>query len=161
MWDEGTSLEDREVAIRDFNQPGSEVFLFLLSIRAAGRGLNLQTADTVIIFDPDANPKNEEQAVARAYRIGQLKDVLVIYLETVADPLYYETPLDVQQLGLASILIYGFIARSRGEAVCGLHREFSKEDDPKAEDRNGERSHRRRKVLFFDFLGGRLVSLQV
>lgn len=57
----GTSLEEREVAIRDFNQPGSDVFLFLLSIRAAGRGLNLQTADTVVIFDPDANPKNEEQ----------------------------------------------------------------------------------------------------
>ena len=62
--DSGTSLEEREVAIRDFNQPGSDVFLFLLSIRAAGRGLNLQTADTVIIFDPDANPKNEEQVLS-------------------------------------------------------------------------------------------------
>lgn len=54
-------MEEREIAIREFNRPESEVFLFLLSIRAAGRGLNLQTADTVIIFDPDANPKNEEQ----------------------------------------------------------------------------------------------------
>lgn len=93
--DGGTSLEDREIAIHDFNQSDSSVFLFLLSIRAAGRGLNLQTADTVIIFDPDANPKNEEQAVARAYRIGQTKDVLVLYFETVADPLNYEIAYSV------------------------------------------------------------------
>lgn len=54
-----TSLDDREDAIVDFNRPDSEVFIFLLSIRAAGRGLNLQTADTVVIYDPDPNPKNE------------------------------------------------------------------------------------------------------
>jgi hypothetical protein len=51
------------------------VFIFLLSIRAAGRGLNLQTSDTVIIYDPDPNPKNEEQAIARSHRIGQTKEV--------------------------------------------------------------------------------------
>jgi SWI/SNF-related matrix-associated actin-dependent regulator of chromatin subfamily A protein 2/4 len=53
----------------------AEVFIFLLSIRAAGRGLNLQTSDTVIIYDPDPNPKNEEQAIARSHRIGQTKEV--------------------------------------------------------------------------------------
>ncbi len=51
----------RETNIQRFNAPGSSTFIFLLSIRAAGRGLNLQSADTVIIYDPDANPKNEEQ----------------------------------------------------------------------------------------------------
>ena len=55
----------RETAIQRFNAPDSDVFLFLLSIRAAGRGLNLQSADTVVIYDPDPNPKNEEQAIAR------------------------------------------------------------------------------------------------
>lgn len=80
-----TSLEDRESAIVDFNNPQSECFIFLLSIRAAGRGLNLQTADTVIIYDPDPNPKNEEQAVARAHRIGQKREVKVIYMEAVVD----------------------------------------------------------------------------
>jgi SWI/SNF-related matrix-associated actin-dependent regulator of chromatin subfamily A protein 2/4 len=54
---------------------GADVFIFLLSIRAAGRGLNLQTSDTVIIYDPDPNPKNEEQAIARSHRIGQTKEV--------------------------------------------------------------------------------------
>jgi SWI/SNF-related matrix-associated actin-dependent regulator of chromatin subfamily A protein 2/4 len=64
-----TSLDDREDAIVDFNRPDSEVFIFLLSIRAAGRGLNLQTADTVVIYDPDPNPKNE----VRRLRYGMLK----------------------------------------------------------------------------------------
>jgi len=54
----------RERAIRKFNEAGSSAFIFLLSIRAAGRGLNLQSADTVVIYDPDPNPKNEEQARA-------------------------------------------------------------------------------------------------
>ncbi|XP_031502776.1 ATP-dependent helicase BRM [Nymphaea colorata] len=80
-----TSLEDRESAIVDFNSPDSDCFIFLLSIRAAGRGLNLQSADTVVIYDPDANPKNEEQAVARAHRIGQKREVRVIYMEAVVD----------------------------------------------------------------------------
>ncbi|XP_059634204.1 ATP-dependent helicase BRM [Cornus florida] len=80
-----TSLEDRESAIVDFNNPDTDCFIFLLSIRAAGRGLNLQTADTVIIYDPDPNPKNEEQAVARAHRIGQTREVKVIYMEAVVD----------------------------------------------------------------------------
>ncbi|KAJ3693904.1 hypothetical protein LUZ60_009384 [Juncus effusus] len=80
-----TSLEDRESAIVDFNAPNSDCFIFLLSIRAAGRGLNLQSADTVVIYDPDPNPQNEEQAVARAHRIGQTREVKVIYLEAVVD----------------------------------------------------------------------------
>ncbi|KAE9605393.1 putative DNA helicase chromatin remodeling SNF2 family [Lupinus albus] len=80
-----TSLEDRESAIMDFNSPDSDCFIFLLSIRAAGRGLNLQSADTVVIYDPDPNPKNEEQAVARAHRIGQKREVKVIYMEAVVD----------------------------------------------------------------------------
>lgn len=80
-----TSLEDRESAIVDFNSPDTDCFIFLLSIRAAGRGLNLQTADTVIIYDPDPNPKNEEQAVARAHRIGQKREVKVLYMEAVVD----------------------------------------------------------------------------
>ena len=75
----------RETAIKRFNAPSSDVFIFLLSIRAAGRGLNLQTADTVVVYDPDPNPKNEEQAIARAHRIGQTKEVRVIHFEAVAD----------------------------------------------------------------------------
>ena len=83
--DGSTALEDRETAIQRFNAPGSEAFIFLLSIRAAGRGLNLQSADTVVMYDPDPNPKNEEQAIARSHRIGQTKEVRVFHLESVSD----------------------------------------------------------------------------
>ena len=68
--DDGTQL-CRESNIQKFNSPNSPAFIFLLSIRAAGRGLNLQSADTVIIYDPDANPKNEEQ-VSLLLHISQL-----------------------------------------------------------------------------------------
>jgi len=83
--DGSTALDDRETAITEFNASGSNKFLFLLSIRAAGRGLNLQSADTVVVYDPDPNPKNEEQAVARSHRIGQKREVRCIHLEAVVD----------------------------------------------------------------------------
>jgi SNF2 family DNA or RNA helicase len=84
--DGSTALEDREHAIQKFNAKDSDTFVFLLSIRAAGRGLNLQSADTVIVYDPDPNPKNEEQAIARSHRIGQTREVRVIHFESVAEP---------------------------------------------------------------------------
>lgn len=58
-----------------FNAEGSEDFCFLLSTRAGGLGVNLATADTVIIFDSDWNPQNDLQAQARAHRIGQKNQV--------------------------------------------------------------------------------------
>lgn len=51
-----TKAEDRGMLLKTFNEPGSEYFIFLLSTRAGGLGLNLQSADTVIIFDSDWNP---------------------------------------------------------------------------------------------------------
>jgi SWI/SNF-related matrix-associated actin-dependent regulator of chromatin subfamily A protein 2/4 len=57
--------------------------MFLLSTRAGGLGLNLQTADTVIIFDSDWNPQMDQQAEDRAHRIGQKKEVRVFVLVSV------------------------------------------------------------------------------
>merc|ERR1711892_1439518 len=67
--------EIRKNAIDHFNAPDSQDFVFLLSTRAGGLGINLATADTVIIFDSDWNPQNDLQAQARAHRIGQKKQV--------------------------------------------------------------------------------------
>jgi len=65
-------------AMDHFNAPDSRDFVFLLSTRAGGLGINLATADTVIIFDSDWNPQNDFQAMSRAHRIGQ-KDTVNIY----------------------------------------------------------------------------------
>ena len=77
-----TASDLRASMIEDFNRPDSEVFLFILSTRAGGQGVNLQSADTVIIFDSDWNPMMDEQAKARINRIGQTKQTLVIRLMT-------------------------------------------------------------------------------
>lgn len=78
-----TKSEDRGALLKLFNEPESEYFIFLLSTRAGGLGLNLQTADTVIIFDSDWNPHMDLQAQDRAHRIGQKNEVRVLRLVTV------------------------------------------------------------------------------
>lgn len=78
----------RRMAIDHFNAPDSNDFCFLLSTRAGGLGINLMTADTVILFDSDWNPQADLQAMARAHRIGQTKPVSIYRLvskETVEE----------------------------------------------------------------------------
>jgi len=70
----------RRMAINHFNAEDSEDFCFLLSTRAGGLGINLMTADTVLIYDSDWNPQADLQAMARAHRIGQKRPVNVYRL---------------------------------------------------------------------------------
>jgi len=70
----------RQEAIDQYCKPDSDIFLFLLSTRAGGQGINLVEADTVIMFDSDWNPQNDAQALARAHRIGQTRTVQVYRL---------------------------------------------------------------------------------
>uniref|UniRef100_A0A8C6YF84 Chromodomain helicase DNA binding protein 3 n=1 Tax=Naja naja TaxID=35670 RepID=A0A8C6YF84_NAJNA len=74
----------RQEAIDRFNAPGAQQFCFLLSTRAGGLGINLATADTVIIFDSDWNPHNDIQAFSRAHRIGQANKVMIYRFVTRA-----------------------------------------------------------------------------
>merc|ERR1719350_2430823 len=75
--DGGITGSMRQEAIDRFNKPGAEQFVFLLSTRAGGLGINLATADTVIIYDSDWNPHNDIQAFSRAHRIGQKNKVMI------------------------------------------------------------------------------------
>ena len=62
----------------DFTSPSSSLFIFLLSTRAGGLGINLASADTVILYDSDWNPQMDLQAMDRAHRIGQ-KNIVNVY----------------------------------------------------------------------------------
>ncbi|VDB85302.1 unnamed protein product [Peniophora sp. CBMAI 1063] len=75
--DGGTAHEDRIAAIDEYNKPDSEKFIFLLTTRAGGLGINLTTADIVVLYDSDWNPQADLQAMDRAHRIGQTKQVYV------------------------------------------------------------------------------------
>ncbi|KAL2914601.1 ATP-dependent DNA helicase Snf21 [Polyrhizophydium stewartii] len=77
-----TKPEERTIMLKTFNSPDNPPFIFLLSTRAGGLGLNLQTADTVIIYDSDWNPHQDLQAQDRAHRIGQKKEVRILRLIT-------------------------------------------------------------------------------
>lgn len=99
-----TDHEARNEMIDDYNRPGSDKFLFMLSTRAGGLGINLATADTVILYDryvfvwwlyvlqrqsifplpifSDWNPQMDLQAQDRAHRIGQTKEVRIFRLIT-------------------------------------------------------------------------------
>jgi ATP-dependent DNA helicase len=81
--DGSVAAEDRRKAMEEF-QTDEEIFVFLLSTRAGGLGINLMKADTVIIFDSDWNPHADLQAQDRAHRIGQKKTVMVYRLATAA-----------------------------------------------------------------------------
>ncbi|KAK4491066.1 hypothetical protein RD792_001788, partial [Penstemon davidsonii] len=73
---------ERQIRIDRFNAKNSSRFCFLLSTRAGGLGINLATADTVIIYDSDWNPHADLQAMARAHRLGQTNKVMIYRLIT-------------------------------------------------------------------------------
>ena len=75
--DGSTKGMERQDRMDVFNAPDSDKFVFILSTRAGGLGINLQTANTVILYDSDWNPQMDLQAQDRAHRIGQKKDVTV------------------------------------------------------------------------------------
>jgi hypothetical protein len=98
--DGGIRGNDRQAAIDRFSKPDSDIFVFLLSTRAGGLGINLTAANTVIIFDSDWNPQNDVQAQARCHRIGQTQMVKVYRLITRATYEYYMFECSSKKLGL-------------------------------------------------------------
>jgi len=72
-----TPVQERQALIDQFNQD-PDIFIFILSTRAGGLGINLTAANTVIMHDLDFNPYNDKQAEDRCHRVGQTKEVKVI-----------------------------------------------------------------------------------
>jgi SWI/SNF-related matrix-associated actin-dependent regulator of chromatin subfamily A member 5 len=81
-FDGSTPRAKRTYLVNQFNATDSPFFLFLMSTKSGGMGLNLQSADTCILMDSDWNPQNDLQAMARVHRIGQTKTVHVYRLIT-------------------------------------------------------------------------------
>lgn len=109
----------RQRAVDHYNAPGSNDFAFLLSTRAGGLGINLATADTVIIFDSDWNPQNDLQAESRAHRIGQTRDVKVFRLlsrDTVEEDILERAK---RKRVLEHLVIHG-VERGEGEASAAV-----------------------------------------
>ena len=78
--DGSTAIADRREMVASFQKPGSDVFLFLLSTRAGGLGINLTAADSVVFYESDWNPTMDAQAMDRAHRLGQTRPVTVYRL---------------------------------------------------------------------------------
>lgn len=95
----------KQKRIDEFNAPDSPLFAFLLSTRAGGVGINLASADTVIILDPDFNPHQDIQALSRAHRIGQSKKVLCFQLVTRASAEERIMQIGRKKLALDHVLI--------------------------------------------------------
>lgn len=120
--DGSTAHEDRIAAIDDYNKPGSEKFVFLLTTRAGGLGINLTTADIVVLYDSDWNPQADLQAMDRAHRIGQTKQVVVYRF--VTDNAIEEKVLEraAQKLRLDQLVI------QQGRAQIGAKAAANKDD---------------------------------
>ncbi|XP_042376990.1 ISWI chromatin-remodeling complex ATPase CHR11-like isoform X1 [Zingiber officinale] len=116
--DGNTGGEERDASIETFNQPGSQKFIFLLSTRAGGLGINLAIADVVILYDSDWNPQVDLQAQDRAHRIGQKREVQVFHFctefaieEKVIERAYKKLALD------ALVIQQGRLAEQKNELL--------------------------------------------
>ena len=106
----------KQKRIDEFNAPDSALFAFLLSTRAGGIGINLASADTVIILDPDFNPHQDIQALSRAHRIGQNKKVLCFQLVTRASAEERIMQMGRKKLALDHVLIQEMDADDANES---------------------------------------------
>lgn len=75
--DGSMAIGKRQKLVDRFNNPDGKEFIFLLSSKAGGCGINLIGANRLVLFDPDWNPASDQQALARVWRDGQKKECFV------------------------------------------------------------------------------------
>ncbi|KOO22550.1 swi snf matrix actin dependent regulator of subfamily member 5 [Chrysochromulina tobinii] len=105
----------REMDMRSFNAPGSEAFLYLISTRAGGQGINLATADVVVLYDTCYNPQVDLQAQDRAHRIGQTKQVKIYRL---ISPSTFEERVLLR--ARQKLLLDALVIKKAGEGGAGV-----------------------------------------
>jgi hypothetical protein len=128
--------------VREFNKPDSKYNTFMLSTRAGGLGLNLQTADTVIIFDSDWNPHQDLQAQDRAHRIGQKNEVRVLRLvtadsveENILETARFKLSMDDKVIQAGMFNHSSDTSKQRDYLAAIIEKEDEVEDDEKGEDK--------------------------
>lgn len=126
----------RKKLIEQFNSDQT-YFAFLLSTRAGGHGINLASADTVIIFDADYNPQNDIQATSRCHRIGQTKEVKVYRMLTKNSYESYMFELGSRKLGIDHAVLEGGKSDRTDDLEkilkLGAYHHFIKESDENCE----------------------------
>ena len=137
--DGSTAADERERRMARFNDPSSPAFVFLLSTRAGGLGLNLASADTVVIFDSDWNPMMDAQAQDRAHRIGQKNDVRVFRLISTSPVEERILQRATDKLNMNNLIVEAgkFSRDSKADERKAMVEELLREYDP-AGDRGGD-----------------------
>jgi hypothetical protein len=158
--------EERFSAIDNFTAE-SEVFVFLLSTRAGGVGLNLVAADTVIFMDLDFNPQMDLQAQERVYRIGQSRDVTIYRLitEDTVEEIMMKRSFKKMALSLNAIEKGGFGSQAKNDDLgniditnmiqYGLHKMV--EDDQQNQQQHIDYDKQLQNMKIEDILGEKKV----
>lgn len=115
-FDGSTKIQDRQIAIEEFNK-NPDVFIFFISTRAGGLGINLTAADTVILADSDFNPHQDSQAQDRCHRIGQSKPVIIYRLITIYSVEVSMLEKQVSKKKLERLTIHGGDYRQAGKRM--------------------------------------------
>lgn len=113
--DGSTDLDDREEQIEEFTKKNSPKNVFLISTRAGGLGINLMSANIVVLYDSDWNPQIDLQAMDRAHRIGQVKPVSVFRFITQATIEEKMIEKQALKLKLDSVIIQKGRAATKGQ----------------------------------------------
>uniref|UniRef100_A0A8C7MDJ9 Chromodomain helicase DNA binding protein 4a n=1 Tax=Oncorhynchus kisutch TaxID=8019 RepID=A0A8C7MDJ9_ONCKI len=147
----------RQEAIDRFNAPGAVQFAFLLSTRAGGLGINLATADTVIIYDSDWNPHNDIQAFSRAHRIGQNKKVMIYRFVTKASVEERITQVAKKKMMLTHLVVRpglgsktGSMSKQELDDILKFGTEELFKDELGKGDKEGENKEEDSQVIHYD-----------
>uniref|UniRef100_A0A6Q2ZNP9 DNA helicase n=1 Tax=Esox lucius TaxID=8010 RepID=A0A6Q2ZNP9_ESOLU len=147
----------RQEAIDRFNAPGAPQFAFLLSTRAGGLGINLATADTVIIYDSDWNPHNDIQAFSRAHRIGQNKKVMIYRFVTKASVEERITQVAKKKMMLTHLVVRpglgsktGSMSKQELDDILKFGTEELFKDELGKGDKEGENKEEDSQVIHYD-----------